>query len=99
MLPTPGVELADGGKPCSVVIVLNAHGVAEAFGPYGEEEIYEVAEFVSRLVPTWVAHLHEADHDGVGALQRLGADGVHADEPRRLSPHPTRPGERLQDAS
>jgi hypothetical protein len=50
-----------------VVLVLNAHGVVEAFGPYPDEkEAHDVADFTSHLVPTWLASLDE------GTLERYG---------------------------
>lgn len=53
-----------------VVIVVNVHGVVEAFGPYDDDEAHEVASFACRLVPTWRVTLAENEMGDRGHVCR-----------------------------
>lgn len=88
--PVPGGDTLPFPQPTvgqppygSVVVVLNVHGVAQAFGPYSEEEAHEIGDFTCNLLPTWVFHLdqHESARYGWG----------ESDKPVHVADRPTRP--------
>lgn len=59
-----------------VVVCINLHGVAEAFGPFFDNsEAHDVADFAAHLVPTWLFDLDESD------VYRYGF--VEVEEPKR----------------
>ena len=84
-MPDPADQPVDLGL---VVLCLNAHGVAEVFGPMEVGDANRHAAFCARLVPTWIVDL--SGPDGSPTVERVVLD--EQDGPRAESerlPEPT----------
>lgn len=80
--PLGDCTLPDDIEPRGFVVVcLNRYGVAEAFGPYGEQEANDVADFACHLVPTWVFDLDDMQ-------QRYGQQDAQCALPQHYTERP-----------